>query len=136
MGEVCLSENDVLIDFHAVEGIERFRRFAFYPFCDCREILFDPDNLSDAPDAFDAPSLPVPVRATIKTGTGWQMLRMPYVSPHGTHGFGTPNPDDAFDVSAYSFNLIAYYFYSGGDPAVLHDQCFADSSCTFFPFNK
>ncbi|MBM4388256.1 MAG: hypothetical protein FJ088_10990, partial [Deltaproteobacteria bacterium] len=135
-GEVCLSENDVLIYFHGLESVERFRRFAFYPFCDCREVLFDADNLSDGTDGFDAPSLSKPVRASVKTGNGWQMMRIPYVKPTGTHGFGMPNPDKPFPVDNYMYNLIGYYFYTSGNPAVLHDKCFADSSCPFFPWNK
>jgi hypothetical protein len=135
MNNICLSENDILIDFHAVEGVERLRRFAFYPFCDCRKILFDADNLSDSTDGFNAPVLQKPVRSSVKTENGWQLMRIPYVEPTGTHGFGMPDPDRPFPVSNYMFNLIGYFFRTSGNPQVLHDPCFKDSTCAFFPWD-
>lgn len=46
------SENGVLLAMHVYEGVERFRRFAGVPFNDSREILGDPDNLSNDTECY------------------------------------------------------------------------------------
>jgi hypothetical protein len=129
----CISENEALIKFHVVEGIERFRRFAFYPFCDCRPILFDPDNLSQGTDGFFAPTLDTPIRATTNTNNGIAMMRLPYVSPRGTHGFGLPDFTKPFPVDNYMLNLIGHFFATFGNPKKTDDLCFASiEGCDFF----
>jgi hypothetical protein len=129
----CISENEALIKFHVVEGIERFRRFAFYPFCDCRPILFDPDNLSQGTDGFFAPTLDTPIRATTNTSSGIAMMRLPYVSPRGTHGFGLPDFTKPFPVDNYMLNLIGHFFATFGNPKKTDDLCFASiKGCDFF----
>jgi hypothetical protein len=129
----CISENEALIKFHVVEGIERFRRFAFYPFCDCRPILFDPDNLSQGTDGFFAPTLDTPIRATKRTDSGIAMMRLPYVSPRGTHGFGLPDFTKPFPVDNYMLNLIGHFFATFGNPKKTDDLCFASvEGCDFF----
>ncbi|MBM4386551.1 MAG: hypothetical protein FJ088_02365, partial [Deltaproteobacteria bacterium] len=137
--EKCMSENDYLINFHAYESIERLRRFAYYPFCDCREINFDVDNLSNGMDEFGAPAVNPPLRATIKNPDGGLLaMRIPFIFMDGAHTFLISKPDKKFDIEGYMNNLVGYWFHSSGfktapEDALLDHPCYEDGTCEFFP---
>ncbi|MBI2893321.1 MAG: hypothetical protein HYY06_07190 [Deltaproteobacteria bacterium] len=134
--------NQVLLDNYVIEGLSRLNRFEGHDPED-PGILFDPDDLDDSLDEWNAPDLGdqglPPLRAHLPTpGTtnGTSGLAMPYVSNHGDHGFELPEPTAAFDINTYMANLLGLYFSSGGerllyveDPA--GHKCLEDSSCDF-----
>ena len=59
-------------------------------------------------------------------------LRVPYVSPRGSHGFTFPDPSLDFDVASYSINQVGWYFATGGQE-VSDDPCLATRHCDFLP---
>lgn len=124
------TQNDLLIDNYVLEAVERLKRFGD------KEILFDVDNLSEGLDEFSPPRLSPPLRATIKTDDGFLAMRIPYLNPKGKHGFDISQPSKKFDINNYMNNLVAYWFFSRGNPEKIDDLCYEDTSCPFFPFNK
>jgi hypothetical protein len=141
--------NQYLLDKYVIEGLNRLERYAWYSQTDPR-ILFDPDDLDESRDEWNAPDPGTdvdaqhpdghpPVRAhrpTPGTSAGVSAMAMPYVSNHGDHGFEMPTPNAAFDINTYMINLIGRYFRSRGerlqyvdDPAM--HTCLEDSSCDF-----
>ena len=129
--------DQVLVENFVLEGLEKLRRFADDPrFHDDREILLDPDVLSEGGDGFDAPRLNPPLRLKTEHLAGGQPVgvsgvRFPYLNPRGQHGFDIPHPAKAFDMDSYLINLIGYYFARGGT-VILDDVCLEDLSCSFF----
>ncbi len=125
-GRYGTSQNDFLIKNYVLEALEKLKRF------DNREILFDPDDLDQNTDGFDAPSPDVPLRLTINTPTGVSAVRFPYISPQGAHGFAIPEPDRAFDVQTFMANMVGIYLSSGGR-VIKEDLCMQDNSCRYIP---
>ncbi|MBN2498082.1 MAG: hypothetical protein JXR96_26060 [Deltaproteobacteria bacterium] len=116
--------NDWLIANHVYEGLSGVGRFP------APDYLFDPDNLDETSDGYDAPE-PAPgdeLRVVVETPTGQSGVRFGYVQPTGQHGFYLPEPDKPFDVHAYLANLVAWYFGSGGRQ-IVDDLCLEDGSC-------
>ena len=94
-------------------------------------LLFDADDLDNGTDGYDAPS-DEPLRLVVETESGVSGLRLPYVSPTGTHGFALPEPNSAFDISTFSIFQVASYFDSGGTE-ISDDPCLEDASCSWIP---
>ncbi|MCB9763719.1 MAG: hypothetical protein H6739_28375 [Alphaproteobacteria bacterium] len=93
-------------------------------------ILFDPD---DVDRNYGAPSNPDrPLRATVETSAGISGMRLPYVRPTGTHGFGLPEPDLDFDINLYAIYQMGGYLSSGATQLV-DDPCLEDASCSWIP---
>jgi hypothetical protein len=132
--------NQVLLDNKVIEGVARLRRFEGHD-PDDPEILFDPDDLDESRDEWNAPDFedqglpPLRLhRPTPGTAAGTSALCMPYVSNHGDHGFGLPKPHAVFDIDTYMVNLLARYFSSGGQSILYVDDpdghtCLEDTSC-------
>ena len=134
--------NQVLLDHHVMEGVARLERFASV-MPDDPQALFDPCDLDDDTDGWDAPSLPReglpplrPVVHTPGTAAGLSAFAMPYIDSHGAHAFILPEPSLPFDVHTYMTNLFGLWLSSHGE-RVLYDEdpaghrCLADSSCPF-----
>jgi hypothetical protein len=119
-----MSVNDWLIDNYVYEGITGIGRFPQ------NDILFDPDDLDENTDGYDAPAPPVDKRLRYKqtTDTGESGVRFAYVNPHGEHGIYLPDPSLPFDVDTYFANLIGMYFLSAGTE-IKDDFCLEDASC-------
>ena len=121
---------------------------------------FDVDDADDGTSELHAPSATEPLRATVRTsdGTapdpkhhcntkddtcgdiltskgGLNAMRMPYSQPEGAHDLPDPNPCREFDVTSYYFNLVAYWFYTGGTELPDH-LCLARETCDFFPWEE
>jgi len=94
-------------------------------------LLFDADDLDNGTDGYDAPS-DEPLRLVVETESGVSGLRLPYVSPTGTHGFALPEPNSAFDISTFAIFQVASYFDSGGTE-ISDDPCLEDASCSWIP---
>ena len=111
-----------------IQGLEQWG-----PFVDDQgnPMLFDADDLDNGTDAYDAPS-DDPLRLVVETSSGVSGLRLPYVRPTGTHGFGLPDPDAAFDINTFGIFQIASYFQSGGTE-ISDDVCLADATCSWIP---
>jgi hypothetical protein len=71
------------------------------------------------------------LRLSVKTPSGVAGMRIPYMNPHGQHGFDVPHPEKAFNIDTYLLNLIGHYFATKGTE-IVDDPCLADSSCDFF----
>jgi len=82
-------------------------------------------------DAWGEPTLDPPLRLSVKTPSGVAGMRIPYMNPHGQHGFDVPHPEKAFNIDTYLLNLIGHYFATKGTE-IVDDPCLADSSCDFF----
>ena len=84
-----------LIDRQVVRGLEQHG-----PWKDSagNPILFDADDLDNGINEFDEPS-DAPLRITLETDAGISGVRMPYVNPTGSHGFGTPDASLEFDIN-------------------------------------
>lgn len=123
---VDATPNSILIDNYVVEGVDKIHRFGD------QDILFDPDDLDEGLDGFNAPSLDPPLRITRRTSDGISAVRMPYMQPTGQHGFGSPSPDKTFDIDSYMHNMLGHYGRSGGKELV-EDLCLEDWSCGFLP---
>ncbi len=83
----------------------------------------DVGNTLDSRDVQNGgvPRMKVPLRdaVQVKERTAGGDLRItalvtPYLEETGTHGFGTPNPVDPFDVDLFMVNLIGRFFQSRG----------------------
>lgn len=117
-----------LIDRRVVQGLEEHGP---YTCADGSPCLFDPDDLDQGLDGTGAPS-EAPLRVTVETSAGTSALRMPYVRTTGTHGFSTPEPDRAFDVSTFAAMQIGSYFLEQG-ATVRDDLCLEDATCAWIP---
>jgi hypothetical protein len=117
-----------LVDTEVIRGLEQFG-----PWTDVNgaPALFDPDDLDNGTDQYGAPSN-APLRVTIPTTSGVSGMRMPYVDPNGSHGFGLPNPSLDFDINSFSVHQIARYFQTRGQ-VLTDDPCMADHSCSWLP---
>ncbi len=120
-----MTPNDWLIDNHVYEGLAHIGRFPDH------DVLFDPDNLDEGLDGFDAPG-PSPdqaLRVKVPTETGVSGIRFAYMQPGGQHGIFPINTDPQFDMFTYFVNLVARFFATRGTE-ILDDTCLATSSCT------
>jgi hypothetical protein len=134
--------NQYLLDKFVIEGLNRLRRYEGHSETD-PNIIFDPDDLDESRDEWDAPDPaddgypPLRVhRPTPGTDAGVSGMAMPYVSNHGDHGFGLPTPGAAFDINTYMIHLIGRYFRSRGEDLLYvadptGHTCLEDSSCGF-----
>jgi hypothetical protein len=118
------SVNDWLIDNYVYEGLSGIGRF------NGSDILFDPDDVDEGSDGFDAPAPQAEdrLRLVVETATGQSGVRFAYVSPYGQHGIFIPNPNRPFDVDSYFANQIARFFATNGTE-ILDDFCLEDFSC-------
>ena len=94
------------------------------------DILFDPDDLDEGADGFDAPA-PAPddrLRIVIDTPAGLSGVRFAYLDPNGRHGVYLPDPSRPFDMDTYFANLIGRYFASGAT-VILDKPCLQNASC-------
>jgi hypothetical protein len=160
---------DILVDTYVVEGIWNLGRWLPGSGDPNRNHLdpvpeealnFDPDYLSQGNDGFDAPHLPVPLRATVTTSSaeggldsadsfcseehsdqtcrvfsdplGVHGVRLTYTEPHGSHGPVIPNPSAPFDASSYLLNLMARYFQTAGTE-IVDDPCLSYGTCEWIP---
>lgn len=123
-----------LIDRQVVRGSEERG-----PYVDINgePALFDADDLDDGTDDYQVPS-DDPLRANVPSqrasggeAVGVSGLRIPYVSPRGTHGFRTPDPSLAFDINTYSLMMIGDYLAKRGQE-LEHRVCYEDASCPEF----
>jgi hypothetical protein len=123
--------HQVLIDTYVLEGLERLRRFDRDPWNDDREILLDPDYLSEGTDEFDAPHLEHPLRLSRPGPNGGvSVVRFLYPNKKGRHGIIPSDPRMPFNVHLYAVNAIARFFATEGKEWV-DDLCLADDSCSF-----
>ena len=116
-----------LIERQVVRGLEEFG-----PWTDANgdPALFDADDLDDGTDGLGVPS-DAPLRATITTESGTSGLRLPYVNPRGSHGFGLPTLDTGFDTDTYALAQAAWWLATDG-AEFLDDPCFATRDCDFY----
>ena len=117
-----------LVDRGVVEGLAHYGPYTCAGGAPC---LFDPDDLDNGTDDYQAPS-DAPLRLTLDTASGQSGLRLPYVNPTGTHGISMPDPGAGFDISTFTILQIASYFASGGTQ-ISDDPCLADGSCDWIP---
>ena len=119
-----------LISRGVVRGLEQFG-----PWVDAEgnPALFDADDLDNGNDIHDVPS-DAPLRITIPTASGMSGMRIPYVDPNGSHGFGLPTPEQPFDINTFSVHQIARYFQTEGQ-VISDEPCMADHTCDWLiPF--
>ncbi|GAB4206711.1 MAG: hypothetical protein OHK0013_23630 [Sandaracinaceae bacterium] len=137
------SPNDVLIGYHAIEGIARLGR---HPVAGAEAFLADVDDLSDGLAFFDpngrdplaadrgglAPVRPArPLRWSRRSrpmatpsdvevwrfaaGSPTSAVVTPYVEPRGIHGFSSLFDEAApFDTAVYMFNMIGRFIGTDG----------------------
>ncbi len=119
-----MTPNDWLIANHVYEGLAYIGRFP------PPDAVFDPDNLDDSTDGFDAPEPPPgdELRSTVDTATGQSGIRFAYMRPGGQHGVFPTGLESDFDVFSYFGNLVAYYFASKGQ-TIIDNKCLEDASC-------
>jgi len=117
-----------LIERQVVRGLEQFG-----PWVDAagNPALFDADDLDNGTDVHQAPS-DAPLRVTIETSSGSSGMRLPYVDPTGSHGFGLPTPNQPFDINTFSVHQIARYFQTRGQ-VISDEPCMADQTCDWLP---
>lgn len=117
-----------LVDRGVVEGLVQYSP---YTCADGSQCLFDADDFDNGTDHYGAES-DEPLRVTVETDAGTSGLRMPYVSPSGSHGIGAPRPDTPFDINTFTILQFASYFSSGGT-ILSDDPCHQDGSCEWIP---
>ncbi len=123
----------VLVDGYVAEGLERLRRFAGPPWNDPREVLLDPDDLSQGLDGFDAPRLDPPLRLGRELEDGRRaVLRILYPSRRGAHGIMPSDPGHAYDIDLHAILAVARFFQSAGREWS-DDTCLGDGSCAWLP---
>jgi hypothetical protein len=117
-----------LIDRQVIRGVEERG-----PYTDDagNPVLFDIDDFDEGTDGYGAPS-DTPLRVDVETEVGVSGMRMPYVSPRGTHGFGQPDPSLDFDIHTYALMLIGDYLFHDG-AQIGARACYEDASCPDFP---
>ncbi|MBN2498506.1 MAG: hypothetical protein JXR96_28200 [Deltaproteobacteria bacterium] len=128
-----LTAQQVLADSYVLEGLERLRRFAGAPWNDEREILLDPDDLSQGLDGFAAPRLDPPLRLGRSEASGrLNRLRFIYPSPRGAHGIMTSNPSKDYNIDLHVVLAVARYFRS--QAREWHDEtCLGAGDCAWLP---
>jgi len=119
-----MSVNDWLIENHVVEGLAGIGRFP------APDYLFDPDNLDESSDGWDAPEPETgqELRVKVNTPTGVSGVRFAYMHPRGQHGFFLPSPQKDFDMDSYMANLVGTFFASLGTQ-IIDDVCLTTASC-------
>ncbi|MBI3179723.1 MAG: hypothetical protein HYZ27_08675, partial [Deltaproteobacteria bacterium] len=148
-----VTQNQLLIDTHVTESVEKLRYFASDP-CryDSRAINFDIDDLSDGRHPSDLPRLgkiarppecadtapPAlcnticevlpPLRATNRAGNALQAMRMLALDADGRHVIDLPDPSVPFDPSMFVLNQIGVLFRSRGKELSDH-SCLAANDC-------
>lgn len=115
-----------LIDRQVVRGLEEFGP---YVTVDGAPALFDADDLDNGTDDYGAPS-DAPLRVVVETSSGLSGMRIPYVSPSGTHGFGAPDPNLAFDIHTFALQQAARYLSTLGQE-IVDDPCLESTSCAW-----
>ncbi|MHB8876381.1 MAG: hypothetical protein ACYC8T_22030, partial [Myxococcaceae bacterium] len=126
------SQNDVLIDTWAVEGLSRTAR---YTNSSGAPVLMDLEHLASitgADDGFGVPRLSPPLRLPQKRAShgGYSGVLFPMLDPAGKHGFVTPNPTAPFDLGSLLFNVIGRYLQSSGMEYGL-EPCQVDFTCSW-----
>ncbi|TNF25538.1 MAG: hypothetical protein EP329_22960 [Deltaproteobacteria bacterium] len=126
------SDNQVLIDTWAIEGIPRTDR---YQNSSGGSVLMDVEHLADVipvDDGLDVPRLDPPLRLMKQHDGAWKGLIIPMLDPKGKHGFVAPDPSQAFDLGAYLLNMIGRYISTRGE-SFTWDACQEDWSCDWIP---
>lgn len=132
------SQNQVLIEKHAVEGTVRVS-----PYQNSKgvPVLMDVEHLAaviPVDDGLDVPRLDPPLRLMRRDAAGnWSGFIMPMLDPKGKHGFVSPDPTKAFDLGTYLLNIVARYMASSGHE-FSWDKCQATSACPWptFPLGQ
>ncbi len=119
-----MSVDQWLVEREVVHGLEEFGP---YTNDEGAPILFDPDDLDDGTDDFNAPS-DAPLRATIDHGDGVVALRLPYIQPTGSHAIVPPDPELAFDINVFTLNQMGHFLAVDG-AEVLDDHCLERDDC-------
>jgi hypothetical protein len=121
----------VLIDLWVAEGLERLRRFDQDPWNDSRQILLDPDDMSEGQDGFNAPTLSPPLRLrTDGPNDGQSVMRVFYLRPNGAHGIPPSDPTKTYNINLHALNAVAHFFLTR---QWVDDTCLEDNSCDFIP---
>ncbi len=120
------SQDQFLIDHGVIEGLEEWGP---YTCADGSACLYDADDLDDGADGAGAPSSAA-LRVTSAHESGVGGMRLPYVNPHGQHGFGLPEPSRAFDINTFAILQAATFLWTGGT-VLSDDPCLADASCAW-----
>ncbi len=128
------SQNQVLIDTWAIEGIERTDR---YQDSSGRSVLMDIDHLAavvPVDDGLDVPRLDPPLRLMRRDETRgtWSGMIIPMLDPQGEHGFVGPDPSKSFDLGSFLLAQIARYM-STSAREFSWDACQATWSCDWIP---
>ncbi|MHB8877446.1 MAG: hypothetical protein ACYC8T_27455 [Myxococcaceae bacterium] len=126
--------NRVLIDTGAIEAVERTGRYLNSA---GRPVLMDLEHFSSivpVDDGFDVPRLNPPLRLVKPSSRlgGYSGSLFPMVVPTGRHGFDTPDPDAAWDLGSFLFNMLGRYLVTNGRELSM-DRCAVDSSCEWIP---
>jgi len=122
-----MTQDRWLIESWVVHGLEQFGPYKNnlgY------SVLFDADDYDNGHDGTGAPS-DEPLRARRRSNRGLSGMSLPYVSPQGSHGFGFPDPDAAFDHNGFALYQAVRYFQSGGT-IIAYDSCLQDGTCSYF----
>ena len=142
-----MSQMEILSSSYVVEGVWNIGRYTPGQSSPNRQrpypapedsLNLDPDNLSQSTDGFNAPILPIPMRAMVTLSgdnpehieyacnssedcnreviynDGIQAMRLTYTEPEGWHGLYLTDPARPFDIAGYTVRLIAYYFLHNG----------------------
>ena len=119
-----------LIDREVVRGLADVGPWTC---ADGNPCLFDVDDADQGLDGQEAPSdEPLLLNVPLDDGEGVSAFRMPYSNPRGSHGFGAPNPDRAFDIASYGvFQVGSYFLFDGTE--ISDDLCLEDQSCEWIP---
>ena len=123
-----MSVDQYLVARGVVQGLEEWGP---YTCADGSPCLFDVDDADAGTDGTGAPS-DAPLRVTVPHDGGVGGLRLPYVNPHGQHGFGLPEPSRAFDINTYAVMQAATYLDTAGT-VISDDPCLEDASCAWIP---
>ncbi len=116
-----------LVDRSVLHGYEELGPYTNE---DGAPVLFDPDDLDDGTDGTGAPS-ELPLRSTVETTSGVSGLRIVYADPEGSHGWGLPDPEAAFDTNTYATMQAAWYLATRGQE-LIEEPCFETADCPFF----
>jgi hypothetical protein len=129
------SQNQVLIDTHAIEGTYRLGR---YHNSKGEPVLMDVEHLASVvptDDGLDVPRLDPPLRLVRQNPDGsFSGILLPMISPKGKHGFVSPDPTQAFDLGTYLLNIVGRYMQHSGR-AFSFDKCQATSVCPWPTFS-
>ncbi|MBN93530.1 MAG: hypothetical protein CL928_05570 [Deltaproteobacteria bacterium] len=117
-----------LIDTEVVRGIEEHGPWT-HPETGA-PLLFDPDDLDEGTDETGAPSS-VPLRVQVETESGVSGMRIPYVSPNGSHGFEFPDPAAAFDMTSFVMHQAGHYLQTRGG-VISDERCLESGDCDYF----